>query len=280
MSYKTILVCLADDEKADGLMKFAVNMARKFQAHLIGVHVLASVPFYPSAGMAVDVGMYAELQDQHEVRVKKCMATFTKFTKGEDFAAEWRDLNTQTSSVSQDLIANALCADLVIVGQSENDQFFGQMEDLRKDLITGSGRPVLIVPHEGSFESVGSKILLGWNGTREAANAMHAALPFMQESDETIIFTIAQPEDKRTKDEFAGHELAENLSRHGIKATVSHQPQEAITVGNRMLNEASDKGADLIVMGAFGHSRVHAFIFGAATRQMLDEMTVPILFSN
>lgn len=280
MSYKTILVCLADDEKAESLVQFAATLARKFQAHLIGVHALASIPIYPSAGMAVDIGLYSDLQSQHDARVKKCMEIFAKVTKKEIFPAEWRALNSKTLSVSQDLIANALTADLILVGQAESGQFFGQMEDLRKDLITGSGRPVLMVPNEGKFDDIGKKVLLGWNATRESANAMHAAMPFLQQSDETIIFTVAQPEDDNTKDEFAGHELAENLSRHGVKSRISHQPQEAVTVGSRMLNEAADQGADLIVMGAFGHSRVHAFIFGAATRQMLDEMTVPILFSN
>lgn len=280
MSYKTILVCLTDDKKAPGVLSVAVNVARRFNAHLIGVFALNVAPIYPSMGMAVDAGLYADMQQRQEEIANKCLEIFTHATKNEDFAAEWRTLNSQAISGTQDLIANALCADLVIIGQASADRTFAQMDDLRRDLISGSGRPVLVVPDHGTFDTVGSKILFGWNATREAANALHGALPFMQGADETIVFTIAQPEDKRTKDNFAGHELAEKLSRHGIKSRISHQPQEAVTVGNRMLNEAAEQGADLIVMGAFGHSRMHAFIFGAATRQMLEEMTMPILFSS
>jgi nucleotide-binding universal stress UspA family protein len=103
----------------------------------------------------------------------------------------------------------------------------------------------------------------------------------MQQSDETRIFWITGSDvDADSALEHSGHELARCLDRHGVKTIVSHRTKTQIPIGDELLNEAADTGADLIITGAFGHSRLYDFVIGATTSHLMSFMTSPVLFSR
>jgi nucleotide-binding universal stress UspA family protein len=136
------------------------------------------------------------------------------------------------------------------------------------------------VPYYGRFEQCGRRALIGWNGTREAAKAAFDAVGILKHSDLVYVSQIELEESEEETGPYPGAELAKALARHGIKTTAERLARSEVDAGEALLSHASDVGADLIVMGAYGHSRLREFILGGATRTMLQAMTVPILMSH
>jgi len=145
-------------------------------------------------------------------------------------------------------------------------------------LALGVGRPVLIVPRYGTFETVGERVLVAWNGSREATRAVHDALPLLKLASSVTVLSIDPEHD--TGDRIPGADIALHLARHGVAAEGMSTVGLDISVGDLLLSRAADLGADLIVMGAYGHSRVRELVLGGATRHILQHMTVPVLMSH
>jgi nucleotide-binding universal stress UspA family protein len=186
---------------------------------------------------------------------------------------EWRQLDGQADRA---VVAHARHADLTIVGQRSDDA----SEDsnrLLEALIMESGRPVLAVPAYGKVERFGHHVLCAWNGTREAARAVADALPLLCQAEKVTILSI-DPDQSAAR--LPGADIALHLARHGVAAEASTTFSGGLGVGDALLARASDLGADLIVMGAYGHSRAREAVFGGATRSLLDTMTVPVLMSH
>ena len=132
----------------------------------------------------------------------------------------------------------------------------------------------------GKFQDVGENIIVGWNGTREAARAVFDAMPLLEQSQATRLIWVDPQNNGGKAGNLPGSEMAVTLARHGIKSTAEAMPTDRLGQGDALLNRASDLGADLIAMGAYGHSRMREFVCGGATRTMLDHMTVPVLMSH
>lgn len=282
MSYKTILVCLSNKEEAERLIPVAAMVCRQFNAHLVGIHVVQTMEIHPSLSMQITAIAITELHAIQEQQAKEVKEVFEKLTNAEEFVSEWKQIET-TNSESGDRIAEQACsADLVIMAQAdpEHGAHSGQAI-VQRQVIERSGRPTLIIPQYGNFEHIGKRVLIGWSGTNQCTRAVHDALPFCQQSSETRIFWVSG-DDKyaNARIERSGHEIAVALDRHGVKASVAHHPRTDIPIGDELLNEAADAGADLIIAGAYGHSRLYDFVIGATTSHLLKFMTVPVLLAN
>jgi len=281
MSYKTLLVCLNNEAEAKRLLPFACQLARQFDAHLIGVFSIQNLAVYSSVSMQLSVAALEQLKANQKSNSESVKAVFDELTRSEDFVSEWRQIQTSTAATGERLSEQARCADLVIMSQPDSeDNHPGPMAILRR-VVEHSGRPVVVIPRFGDFSTIGKRTLIGWSGTGESAKAIHNAIPFLQQSEQSLIFWVTGSDAEHNKTlEFGGHELARCLDRHGATATVSHRVKKDIAIGDELLNEAADSGADLIVTGAFGHSRLYDFVIGATTSHLLTHMTVPVLFSN
>ncbi len=143
-----------------------------------------------------------------------------------------------------------------------------------------SGRPVLVVPYAGHFESVGGRVLIGWNATREAARAVNDAMPLLAIADAVTVLTIDPRAGPDAHGELPGADISLHLARHGVKADIERTVSADIPVGDVLLSRAADLGAELLVTGAYGHSRVRELLLGGATRALLRSMTVPVLMSH
>ena len=166
-------------------------------------------------------------------------------------------------------------ADLTVVCQSRpEDQ--GAGDSLVDDLIMASGRPILVVPYIGAPAEVGRKVFIAWNGTREAARAVSDAMPLLETADNIEVFAV----EPRGIGDLPGTDVAEHLARHGLKTNVAKTEGLDIEVGDVLLNQAADSAADLMVMGAYGLSRMRELVLGGATRHILEHMTVPVLLSH
>jgi nucleotide-binding universal stress UspA family protein len=175
---------------------------------------------------------------------------------------------------------NARYADLVIAGQPEPDGGSGVDATFAEDLVMGAGRPVLFVPYAGRFPEVGRRVLIAWNAGREAARAVTDALPLLTRAGTVQVVAFDPLKGDADHGDLPGADIALVLARHGVKVSVAQQHSDEVDVGNQILSRAADMQSDLIVMGAYGHSRLREMVLGGVTRTLLDTMTVPVLMSH
>lgn len=279
MVYKTILVhCDASRSIADRLA-IAVGVAERSQAHLVGLHArpLFQPPAFAEIGYPMDT-----IFKEHETAVKAgeaiASAAFAKAVKGKEITTEWRSVDGHADGL---LTIHARYADLTIVGQSDPEASGLPLpSDLPESVALATGRGTLVVPYAGGRKAPGSNIMLCWNASRESSRAASEALPLLKAAG-TVTVLIVEP---RTSS--AGHgavpgaDVATWLSRHGIKVTVQREVAADGDVGGVILSRAMDLGADLIVMGIYGRSRLREWVLGGASRTLLASMTVPVLMAH
>lgn len=277
MSYKTILVYLNDEQQAEQVIKAAVAIAQKNSAHLIGLHV-ASVPQYYST-VAVDLtAEIVEIQNSAlKQESKKMKAIFEKFTATEDILTEWRSLQAHSALVADTIVNHGRCVDLVVAGQADPDRSDIGVGRVLERFLIDSGRPVLIIPYAGSHAVIGENITIAWNASRESARAVAAALPLLKAAKKVSVLWVNPDDESGENIDVPGAEIATCLSRHGVHSETDHSTTRQPEVGGELLSRVADEGADLLVMGAYGHSRMREFIFGGASRHILQQMTVPVL---
>lgn len=280
MSYRTITVNVKSLKNAKRLITFAAMVARKSNAHLIGVHTMGAREVYSNLMSAVSVPQMAEFHEAQKEVSAQIKDVFDSITAKEDFASEWREVDLMHEGTDSPILSDWLGSDLIIIGQSNPDIDRPDQRSLVERAVRGSGRPVLVLPYMGTFDKVGENILLGWSATRESTRAAHDALPFIKDAKETKIFWIGKQGKQTQRIEQSANELAVGLDRHGARVSILHNDPSKISIGDALLNESVNSGSDLIVTGGYGHSRMYDFVLGATTNHLLKYMTVPVLLSH
>jgi len=280
MSYKTILTYLNDSPASNNRAKLGCELANAFDAHLIGL-AAAGVASLPGDVFFAQMGdLIARMQSELDAIAAQATKEFEAVCQAQGVASiEPRVVgNTPLETV----LLHARYSDLVIIGQDANDRdpAATTSRGFIEQVLLGAGKPVIIVPYAGQFDKMGSRCLLAWDGSREAARAVDDALPLLIKADLVEVVVINEGANNAAgHGAIPGADIALYLARHGVTAEVKNITSD-IDVGNTMLSHAADTGSDLIVMGAYGHSRVREWIMGGATRMLLDTMTVPVLMSH
>ncbi|KZE25866.1 universal stress protein [Crenobacter luteus] len=278
MSYKSLLLHVDSGPRAAARVAVALSLAEAFDAHLTGLFVAPSPlndaglplsPYHSTGGASAN---------PVEASAARARETFENAARQTGFARfEWRQY---IGAPIEDLVLNARYHDLVILGQGDPAARVDALPaDFPQTIVLAAGRPVLLIPHSGEFGLPGRRALIGWDGGREACRALTDALPLLARSEHTRVLTIdARP--GGAHGERPGSDVALYLSRHGIQVETMNDYAASVDVGNLLLSNAADIGADLIVMGAYGHSRLREIVLGGATRTVLQAMTVPVLMSH
>jgi nucleotide-binding universal stress UspA family protein len=179
--------------------------------------------------------------------------------------------------VSDAVIARARYADLAVLPQPGPDESDAATDyDSPAEIVMGLGRPVLMVPYAGTFPDAGKRILAAWSGTRESARAFTDALPFLAGASEVTVLTVNPHGDAAAMEA----DLKRWLTQHGVKGKTRVANTKEIDVGDVLLSAAADLSADLIVMGAYGRSRLRELILGGTTHSIFRHMTAPVLMSH
>lgn len=170
----------------------------------------------------------------------------------------------------------ALYADLMILGQRDaQDPAAAELpSDFVSSAMLDSGRPALILPYAGEIGAVGRTVLVAWKETRTSARAVSAALPWMQRAGQVHAVGFGEDGDAPLLS------LQTYLQAHGVHIKTHEGGPEDGDVGERLLSMAADVGADLLVMGCYGHGRTREWVLGGATRTVLASMTLPVLMSH
>jgi len=283
MTLKTILVHLNHEERLSELIAVATAIARQAEAHVIGLYVMP--PLFTPSDLIVPMGpeIFEQQVAAHETQAARTKTVFERLTTGEPFVAEWRvhgDARSAYDDIAVGVIAEARAAELVIVSQATGDKDPLVLVEVAERVALESGRPVLVVPVAWSPRAFGTKVAIAWNDSREAARAAFDALPLLRAAKQVQIISIAETIDGTDRPEIPAAEIAATLARHGLNIDVKTIPSDGRHAGNTLLSCVAKEGADLLVMGAYGHSRLREFILGGATRDVLKNMTVPILLSH
>ncbi len=279
MALKTILVCLTTAEHADTILNFAIPLARKHNAHLIGLHIIEALLVYPGIAMHMPGPGIAHFNKSQRKNAEEIRKIFEKHTKIEDFTSEYRLLHTESASAAERMVESARTVDLVIMSHESRQWDKADQSDAQDRVIRESGRPVIVVPQNYDGPVVGQNILLGWSDTREAAHAAHDITDLAFAGANVKILRVGF----HIKDEFADYNanaLAENYARRGLKVSIRHCERGEKNVAETLNQVAFEAGADLIATGAFGHSRTYDFVVGAATYDLLKNSKLPVLFSK
>jgi len=273
---KDILVNLSVGKPRDVAGDFAISVAASFQAHLSAI----AFAFDPPLGGTIMDGASAPFID--EWRAEQT-AKAEKSQQAFELRARLAGV-TAMSKVHSDDAADAAHVfgelarhyDLSVVAQEEQDDDVPQSLMIEAALF-GSGRPVLVVPYIQTADVKFDRIMLCWDGSRNAARAVADALPILQRASQIDVVTI---QTKEQRNSLLGALIAEHLARHKLKVNLKPIVAPDSDVTNVVLSQAADSETDLIVMGGYGHSRLREFILGGATRGILESMTVPVLMSH
>jgi nucleotide-binding universal stress UspA family protein len=280
MAYKTILVCLNEIARNPVLLNVVSDIAAKQEAHVIGLYVLPAVRIYPAVGPGVFAEVVEEFRESYKTRSVEVRQQFEDHMRKQTFPSEWRFVDSRSPEIATAVIEHSLQSDLVVVSQVDPDGGSGIEADFAERVVMDSGRPVLVVPLYGTFRDCGRQALVAWNASREAARAAFDAVPLLKTCEAVQVTWVDPQASLDVPGSLPGAELATALARHGINVTAGGLPTSGIGVGEALLSHASDLGADLLVMGAYGHSRTREYVFGGATRTIFSSMTVPVLMSH
>jgi nucleotide-binding universal stress UspA family protein len=277
MRFKTIAAILQGEQDAERVLDCAVPLAARFESHLVGVHAEALPVPYTSATGFPDTEFLQVSAEMNKERADRLQAAFLKRIEGAGLSFEWRSLESLSGDSGLSGMSSVRASDLVVAGQSEASGDSGA--DVGT-LIYDAGRPVLVVPHSGPMVASFGKIVLIWNGSREAARAAFDALPFIVEADSTEILLIDPPDAAGGEAEASGAEIAASLSRHGANVSVSVLQSKGASMDDVLQNRLAETGADLLVLGAYSHSWLRRLLFGGVTQSVLRSSQVAALLSR
>lgn len=275
MSIKTILVHVDDTDRGDQCLAVALKLADRYDAHLTGLAVKSPVYVPAFAAAQVPPDIYETMSKEQDKVVRAAEKRFDEKVRayGRYDRSSWEAAEGDIATI----VANrARYSDLTVVGQENPSHDAGAYEGVPDNVILGAGRPVLVVPYIGAPDSFPSSAMVAWNGTREAARAVGDALPLLK-SVKTIQLMSANPS---AGDDVPGADIARYLSEHDLDVHTVRSISESVDVGDILLNEVSERGHDIVVMGGYGHHRFREMVLGGATRHILNHMTVPVLFSH
>jgi len=276
--YKTILMHVNDNRRIDRLLTPSVALAEKFEAHLLALSVV------PPVAVITEANGYSMVIDDHcnayRERNPALRAAFEAAAANRGFTTEWRDDDAGAFPVIDRVLPYARAADLIIVSQTDPTWAASGWLDIADRLAIEAGRPVLIIPNEGMHARTGEKVLVAWNGRREAARATFDALPILRRAKEVrVVWVNPQSEDEPSGDVPAA-DICTALARHAVRCEATEQLRPKANVGETLLACAEETNADLLVMGCYGHTRLREFVFGGASRHVLGKMTIPVLMSH
>jgi nucleotide-binding universal stress UspA family protein len=280
MTYRTILVSLNDVARADALLLVAGQLARQFDAHVVGLFVIPAVTVYPEIGMALVPSVFDGYQNYFKSKLNEVKEKFEDRLRADGIKGEWRVDQSAYPELATSVVEHSRSADLVVISQILAEAETNIENDLVARLLMESGRPVLVVPRSWAGAEFGQAIVAGFNGTREAARAMFDAVPLMRAAKTVALVWVDPYRQRLESGEVPGAEAAVALARHGVNVTAEPLLTDGRNAGEALLMRARDLGADLVVMGAYAHSRMQQYIFGGATRQVLETASIPVLLSH
>ncbi len=274
---KDIVVSLQSGENGGPAGDYAISLASAFEAHIAGVaFVYAAIIPVSAVGYIPREVIDVQLRE-NEAAAKAAIGRFNAAVARTGVSAEPLLLDGDVADASRRFSRIARYFDVAVVGQPKPEASHVEAM-IGESTLFEAGRPVIMVPYVQRAPVRLDKVMVCWDGGGSAARAVGDAMPLLKRARKVEIVIIAHERGKPT--EIEGVDLGRHLARHGLNVAVERIPGGDINVGEALLSRAADSGADLMVMGGYGHSRLREFVLGGVTRSILHSMTVPVLMSH
>ena len=275
---KTILLHVQNDKALDQTLESALSLARACEAHLDCLHITpiqAYTAFDSFGGTFIMKDVIKAIDDEEKLLSERLCAELRKAAVSWDYAQITGDIPSQ-------LIGRAALADLIITSrQPKRTDFQGSTIGLLGDLLHRSRTPLFIAADDGKVPDPNGRVLIAWNGSFEAANAVRSAVGMLKLASEVRVLRI----DEQKEEAFPSTRLLEYLSRHGIHAELKVETtnSDSVDVDSTyacLMSEAEKLDAAYIVMGGYGHNRISEYMFGGLTRSMLADCSIPLFVAH
>jgi nucleotide-binding universal stress UspA family protein len=277
--YKTILVHVDETPRSAQRVEIASHLAGKFEAHLVGAAMTGLSAFmFPSA--SIDAGMPPIVFpiELLQAEANRALDVFDQVASSVGVNSFERRMVDDEAGYAMSM--HARYSDLVVIGQAAPNEFLPRLRsDFPEYVLLNCTRPVLVLPRSGTSADIGRSVTVAWNGSAEAVRAITSAIPLLKQAGrvDLVVFNADGEPDVHGDD--PGADMALFLARHGIKVNVI-AAKSGRDDGDALLSFAADSGADLIVMGAYGHSRFREFLLGGMTRTALSSSPVPLWMAH
>ena len=274
---KDLVVNLDVGERPDFAGEYAVSVAELFAAHIAGIAFVYD-PILPVTDAGYIPPELIETQRaDNEAAAAAAIGRFTAAAARGGVSAESLKLGSSLAGAADQFSRIARRFDLAVVGQAD-PEISAVEETIAQTTLFESGRPVIVVPYIQKTPLKLDRVMACWDGSRPAARAIADAMPLLERAGSVEIVIVANEPAK--ENEIAGADMGEHLARHALKVEVERLSGGGIDVGDALLSHAADSGADFIVMGGYGHSRLREFVLGGVTKTLLRSMTVPVLMAH
>lgn len=288
MAIRNILVHVEDASAGMRRIDASVTLARSLAAHLTGVFPLVPpIPKSASDRHGLPSGTQPEAYEmQRQIRrmriegldrARECERRFLETCRKADVESEWR---CEAGEADKVISKHALFADLVVIGEQQGERAEPTAVNLADRLVFRSGCPLLVIPTQCRTRVLGDRIAVAWNPDCKAQRALHASLPLLKRANRVELVTVNDHKASLEQGPPAGNELRKYLARHAIPADYRSLPKNGRNVGDTLLSRAAAIDADLIVLGAYHHSRLREILLGGVTRHMLRFSTMPMLVTH
>lgn len=279
MGLTNILVHVDQARSVRARLDVALLLAERHNAHLTALYAVSRphLPDYVKARIPESV-LQVQAKQAAEA-MARARAAFDDACRaaGRSARAEWR----ASAGAPIDVLAlHVRYADIAVVGQTDPDGASEDLTDLPGMLALAAGRPVLAVPYIGKYPSVGENVMIAWNASREATRAVNDAMPILERAKLVTVLTVNPRGGNDGHGEEPGADIALHLARHGVKVSSTHIVSDELDPADLILSRAADLGIDLLVMGAYGKSRLRELVLGGVSRHMMRHMTAPVLMSH
>lgn len=251
-----------------------IKLAQTQEAHLTGLFVLQApdLPSFTTVEIPVDM-----IRNYEEAERESAQATKRSFLAAGDAAGlsvEWREAVDRGDADAAEI--QGRYADLLVVGMPADPGLAKDAAAMAGRLTLAIGGPLLVLPCGSPPSTVGRRVLVAWNASREASRAVRDALPLLAAAERVVVFSVNPPDSEPVP----GADICAHLARHGVKAEANHTVAHHVEAGDALLSAASDMDADLLVMGAYGRSRFQEFVLGGVTKEVLVRMPMPVLMAH
>jgi nucleotide-binding universal stress UspA family protein len=277
MAIVNILIHAEPGAAGAARVRYALSLAARFDATLTGISVVVP-PTEVAFAMMGDARLYGVALDAAKESSETAKSDFEALIAGAPVAVRWQ----AAEGIPEEAVAAfAGVHDLTILGSDDRSDPDGGFYVLRPaDIILASGRPVLVLPAGAPPVFTGDRILVAWRNTAEAARAVHDALPFLKRALEVVLAEITEPGGDGLRPTVTIEDMADHLKSHGVSARCRIAPAAGASAGPCLLALAEEAKADLVVAGAYGHSRFREWALGGVTRYLLSESPLPCLLSH
>ena len=277
MTIRDLTVYVDHGPHSKGAFNLALDLAERFRAHINAVYI-DPIPLSPHLlAMSSAPQLMERLFEEQELRAVQSKGFVEEAVRNRDLRWLWR---RGEGTWHEAVVNEGRPSDLIVLSQDGDGEEGPLLSGLAEHAVMGSGRPVLVVPYIGASTPLDGRVMVAWDGGGESARAACDALPLLSHSKTVEVVTIRPQSTALADADLPGVQMCEYLARHEINAE-SHvlQAPEA-NIADVLLSHAADSGANLLVMGAYGHSRMRELILGGATREILRHMTIPVLMSH